>query len=158
MSIVRWDPFRDLLTLQERMNRMFEQTARGQIGSGEGELATWAPAVDIYENEKDIVLKADLPGVNPSDVDIRVENNVLTLRGDRHFEKEVKEENYHRVERSYGSFVRTFSLPNTVQADKIEAHFENGVLRVTMPKREEARPKQIKIAVSSETPPAKKAA
>ena len=151
MSIVRWEPFRDLLTLQERMNRIYDQATRnpGQSPSGEEQLGTWAPAVDIYETEKEIVLKADLPGVNLSDVDIRLENNILTVRGERHFEKEVKQENFHRVERIYGTFARTFTLPNTVNPEKIDAAYDNGVLQITMPKREEARPKQIKIAVTA---------
>ncbi len=147
MSLVRWEPFRDLLALQDRLNRSFEATR--QSGTTEEPLGTWAPAVDIYETEKEIVLKADLPGVNLSDVDIRLDNNVLSVRGERRFEKEVKEDNYHRVERAYGNFVRTFSLPNTVDPEKIEAAYDNGVLRVTMPKREEARPKQIKVNVKA---------
>ena len=139
MSITRWEPYRDLLSMQERVNQLFKQN----FPRGEEPLGAWAPPVDIYETEKEIVLKADLPGISLSEVDIRVENNTLTIRGERNFEKDVKEDNYHRVERSYGAFVRTFTLPNTVQAEKIEASYENGVLRVTMPKREEARPKQI---------------
>ncbi len=151
-ALTRWDPFRDLLTLQERMNRLFE----GPLSRGEEALSTWAPSVDIYETEHEIVLKADLPGVNPSDVDVRVENNTLTLKGERRFEKEVKEDNYHRVERSYGSFARSFTLPNSVNPDKIEAHYESGVLRVTMPKREEAKPKQIKVDVTGTALPPRK--
>ena len=139
------NPFRELLTPQDRMNRLFEASRPGSRPESEAPLGNWAPAVDIYETEKEIVLKADLPGIKLEDVDIRVENNVLSVRGERRFEKEVKEDNYHRVERAYGNFVRTFALPNTVSADKIEAAYENGVLRITMPKREEARPKQIRI-------------
>jgi HSP20 family protein len=151
MSLVRWEPFRDLLNLQERMNRIYEQSGRnqGQSGAGEEQLGTWAPAVDIYETEKEIVLKADLPGVNLADVDIRVENNILTVRGERHFEKDVKQDNFHRVERIYGTFVRTFTLPNTVDSEKIEASYTDGVLKIAMQKREEARPKQIKIVVNA---------
>ena len=137
--------FRNLLTLQDRMNHFYEQAARTQ----EEQLGTWAPAVDIYETEKEIVLKADLPGVNLADVDIRVENNILTVSGERHFETEVKQDNFHRVERVYGNFARTFTLPNTVNSEKIDATYENGVLKITMQKREEARPKQIKIAVTA---------
>jgi HSP20 family protein len=145
MSLVRWEPFRDLLSLQERLNRAFEASRQ----SGEEQLGTWAPAVDIYETEKEIVLKADLPGIALADVDIRLDNNVLTVRGERRFEKEVKDDNYHRVERAYGNFVRTFTLPNTVNAEQIEGAYENGVLKITMPKREEARPKQIKVTVKA---------
>ena len=145
MSLVRWEPFRDLLALQERLNRGFE-TARQ---TGEEQLGTWAPAVDIYETEKEIVLKADLPGMNLADVDISLNNNVLSVRGERRFEKEVKEDSYHRVERAYGNFVRTFTLPNTVNVEQIEASYDAGVLKITMPKREEARPKQIKVNVKA---------
>ena len=145
MSLVRWEPFRDLLALQERLNRGFDAARQ----TGEEQLGTWAPAVDIYETEKEIVLKADLPGMNLEDVDISLNNNVLSVRGERRFEKEVKEDSYHRVERAYGNFVRTFTLPNTVNAEKIEASYDAGVLRITMPKREEARPKQIKVSVKA---------
>ena len=148
MAIVRFEPFRDLLTLQDRMNRIFDQSLRSNQ-PGEEPLSNWAPAVDIYETDKEIVLKADLPGVNPADVDVRVQNNILTVHGERRLEKEVQEDNYHRVERAYGTFTRTFTLPNTVNAEKIAAGYENGVLRIAMPKREEARPKQIKIAVTA---------
>jgi HSP20 family protein len=145
MSLVRWEPFRDLLALQDRLNRGFDAARQ----PGEEQLGTWAPAVDIYETEKEIVLKADLPGMNLADVDISLNNSVLTVRGERRFEKEVKEDNYHRVERAYGNFVRTFTLPNTVNAEQIEASYDAGVLRITMPKREEARPKQIKVNVKA---------
>lgn len=146
MSLV----FRDFVTLQDRMNRPFEQANRnpGPSATTEEQLGTWAPAVDIYETEKEIVLKADLPGVSLEDVDIRVENNILTVRGERHFEKDVKQDNFHRVERVYGNFARTFTLPNTVNPEKIEATYDSGVLKISMAKREEARPKQIKIGVT----------
>ncbi len=104
--------------------------------------------MDIYENGDNLVLKAELPGISPDDVEIRVEDNTLYLKGERKFEKEVKEQNYHRVERSYGTFTRTFSLPNSVDADKVAANFKDGVLTLTMPKKEEAKPKTIKINVS----------
>ncbi len=148
MSLVRWEPFRDLLSLQERMNRFYDQSLRTAATPSEEQLGTWAPSVDIYETEKEIVLRADLPGIKLEDVDIRVENNVLTVRGERKFEKDVKQDSYHRVERVYGSFARTFTLPNTVNAEKIHATYEQGVLQILMPKREEARPKQIKIEVN----------
>jgi HSP20 family protein len=109
---------------------------------------TWAPPVDIYENGDNLVLKAELPGVNPDEVEIRVEDNTLYLKGERRFEKEVKEQSYHRVERTYGTFTRTFSLPNSVDADKVAANYKDGVLTLTMPKKEEAKPKTIKINVS----------
>jgi HSP20 family protein len=147
MAIVRFEPFRDLTTLQERMNRLFSESYRTQQGS-EDDWAlggTWAPAVDIYEQDNNIVIKAELPGVDPKDVDIRLDNNVLTLKGERKLDNEVKKENYHRVERAYGVFTRSFTLPNTVDANNIKAEFKDGVLRLTLPKREEAKPKQIQI-------------
>ena len=152
MAIVRWEPFRNLMTAQDRMNRIFEDAFRG-VGRTAGEEdwalgGAWAPAVDIYEHEGNLVLKAELPGIDPKDVDVRVENNVLTLQGERKFESEVKREEYHRVERAYGTFSRSFTLPNVVDTDKIKAEFKDGLLRVVLPKREEAKPKQISIAVS----------
>lgn len=154
MSIVRWEPFRHMLTLQDRMNRMFDESFQGAArgtAAGDEDWAlggSWAPAVDIYEQDGNIVLKAELPGVDSKDVDIRLENNVLTLRGERKLDTEVKRENYHRVERSYGSFTRSFTLPTVVDQEMIKADYKDGVLRVTLPKREEAKPKQISIAVT----------
>ena len=150
MAVVRWEPFRDLLTLQERMNRMFNDSYRGR-GSSEDDWAlggSWAPAVDIYEHEGNIVLTAELPGVDPKDVDVRVENNVLTLRGERKWSDDVQRESYHRVERAYGSFTRSFTLPNVVDTEKIKADFKEGMLKLVLPKREEAKPKQISINVT----------
>jgi HSP20 family protein len=150
MAMVRWEPFRDLFSLQERMNRLFDESYRGRSAGSEEDWAlggAWAPAVDIYERDGNLVLKAELPGLDPKDVDIRVENNVLTLRGQRKFENEVKRESFHRVERSYGSFSRSFTLPSTVDTDKVKADFKDGVLQVTLPTREEAKPKQIAINV-----------
>jgi len=152
MAIVRWEPFRDLVSVQDRMNRIFEDAFRGAAHPGAEEDwalgGAWAPAVDIYEHEGNIVLKAELPGIDPKDVQVGVENNVLTLRGERQFESEVKREQYHRVERAYGTFSRSFTLPNVVDTGKIKAEFKDGLLRVVLPKREEAKPKQISIAVS----------
>jgi len=148
MAIVRWDPFQDLISLQERMNRLFEQTLDRSRGEREGMVAgTWAPAVDIYETPDSIVLQAELPGLSKDDIDIQVRDNVLTLKGERRSEKEVKEGNYLRVERAYGGFQRAFTLPAAVQADKVRAVFRDGVLDVSIPKAEEAKPKQIKIDV-----------
>ncbi len=152
MAIVRWEPFRDLVSLQERMNRLFHDSYRGvSREAGEEDWAlggSWAPAVDIFEHEGNIVLKAELPGVETKDVDIQVENNILTLRGERKFDSAVTRESYHRVERAYGAFSRSFTLPTVVDTDKIKAEFKDGVLRVTLPKREEAKPKQISISVT----------
>jgi HSP20 family protein len=145
-SVIRWDPFRNLSSLQDQVNRLFESNFRGQ--TDESALTTWAPSVDIYETENELVLKADLPEVVEKDIDIHVENNMLTIRGERKFEQKVKEENYLRVERAYGSFSRSFSLPNTVDTEAIRAEYRNGVLTVVMPKRAESKPKQVKITTA----------
>src|ERR1700732_4118812 len=134
-TITRWEPSRDATSLQDQVNRLFEDTlTRGR--SGQAELATWAPAVDIYETETELVVKADLPDLEEKDIDVRVENNSLTIRGERKFEKDVNEDNYLRVERAYGSFTRTFSLPNTVSSESIRAEYRNGVLTLHMAKLE----------------------
>jgi HSP20 family protein len=151
MAIVRWEPFRDLVSLQERMNRLFDESFRGiNRTSGEEDWVggAWTPAVDIYEQNGNIVLKAELPGIDPKDVDVKVENNILTLRGERKLDNEVKRENYHRVERAYGTFTRSFTLPNVVDTEKIKAEYKDGLLRMTLPKKDEARPKQISINVA----------
>jgi len=151
MAIVRWEPFRDLVGLQDRMNRLFDESFRGlNRGSGDEDwsLGAWAPAVDIFEQDGNIVLNAELPGIDAKDVDIRLENNVLTLRGERKVDNEVKRDNYHRVERAYGTFTRSFTLPTVVDQEKIKAEYKDGVLKVVLPKREEAKPKQISISVN----------
>jgi len=146
-GMTRWEPFRGFNSLQEQVNRLFQDNfARSR--SGQAELASWAPAVDIYETENELVVKADLPDVQEKDIDVRVENNTLTIRGERKFSNEVHEDNYLRIERAYGTFTRSFSLPNTVDTEAIKAEYRNGVLSVRMPKREESKPKQIKIGVS----------
>jgi HSP20 family protein len=149
MSIVRYDPFRDLRTLQEEVNRLFSTNlTRGfdeeAIGRG-----AWNPSVDIYENKDQIVLEAELPGMNREDFELSVENNVITLRGERRFEKKDDTDNYHRVERSYGSFTRSFTLPQTVSAEGAKAEYSNGVLRVTLPKREETKSRRIEVTGES---------
>lgn len=146
MSIVRYDPFRDLRTLQEEVNRLFSTNltrAFGDEGIGRG---AWSPSVDIYENKDQIVLEAELPGMKQEDFDLSIENNVITLRGERKFEKSDESDNFHRVERSYGSFTRSFTLPQTVSAEGASAEYSNGVLRVTLPKREEAKSRKIEIS------------
>ncbi len=148
MAIVRWEPFRDLMATQREFDRLFREAFSPALAEGEVSTRTWAPPVDIYENGENLVLKVELPGINPDDVEIRVEDNTLYLKGERKFEKEVKEQNYHRVERSYGTFTRTFSLPNSIDSDKVAANYKDGVLTLTMPKKEEAKPKTIKINVS----------
>ena len=148
MAIVRWEPFRDLVTSQDRFNRLFNESFSRLFGDEEGTPRAWTPAVDIFESDNNIVLKAELPGVDPKDVEVRVEDSTLYLKGERKFEKEVKEDNYHRIERSYGSFARSFSLPATIDSEKVQAEYKDGLLTLTIPKREEARPKTIKINVS----------
>jgi HSP20 family protein len=144
----RWEhPSRGATTLQEQINRVFGDMV-GRTGE-ESNLTPWAPAVDIYETEHELVVKADLPDVNPQELDVRVENNILTIRGERRFENKVSEENYLRVERAYGSFSRSFSLANSVKSDAIRADYQNGVLTLSIPKREEAKPKQIKVNVGT---------
>lgn len=149
MTLMRWDPFREIAALQERMNRLFSDI-RMQSPFREEEIVqgSWIPAVDIYETNEAIVLNAELPGVAPQDISVEVKDNTLTLKGEKKFAKEVKEENYHRVERSYGTFQRAFTLPGTVAQDKVKAQFKDGVLKITLPKVEEAKPKQIKVEVS----------
>jgi HSP20 family protein len=146
-TIARLEPFRGLSTLQDQFNRLFNEQFRTH--GEESALTTWAPAVDIYETPNELVVKADLPDVNEKDIDVRVENNLLTIHGERKFEKSVSEENFLRVERAYGSFSRSFSLPNTVNAEAIKADYKNGVLNVTLPKREESKPRQVKVTVNA---------
>jgi HSP20 family protein len=146
-TIAHLEPFRGISNLQNQFNRLFNESFRNQ--AEESALTTWAPAVDIYETPNELVVKADLPDVNEKDIDVRVENNLLTIRGERKFEKSVSEENYLRVERTYGAFSRSFSLPNTVNAEAIGAEYKNGVLTVTLPKREESKPRQVKVTVNA---------
>jgi HSP20 family protein len=146
MTIVRYDPFRDLRTLQEEVNRLFSTNLTrgfGEEGIGRG---AWNPSVDIYENKDQIVLEAELPGMKREDFELSVENNVITLRGERQFEKKDDSDNYHRVERSYGSFTRSFTLPQTVSGEGATAEYRNGVLRVALPKREETKARRIEIS------------
>jgi HSP20 family protein len=145
MAIIKWDPYRDIVTLRDRMNRLFEDMSGARSEEKDIMGGAWAPSVDIYENENEVVLAAEIPGVDEKDVEIKVEDNNLTLRGERKFEKETKEENYHRIERSYGSFFRSFSLPGYIDQDRIEAEHENGVLKIRMPKRAELKPRKVKI-------------
>jgi len=151
MPIIRWDPFQELNLITNRMNRLFQDTW-GQ-GSTDESLTTssFVPPVDIYEDEQNLTLKIEFPGIEQKDIDVRLENNTLTVRGERKFEKEEKEENFHRLERRYGSFYRAFTLPNTVDADSVKADYDNGVLKVTLAKKAEAKPKQIKVNVGQKT-------
>ncbi len=145
--ITRWDPFREFSTLQDRMNRLFRESQ----GTEESlTTSSFAPPVDVYEDEHNVSLKLEVPGIDEKDIDVRIENNVLTVHGERKFEKEEKEENFRRVERQYGSFTRTFTLPTTVDAEKVSANYDKGILKITLPKKAEAKPKQIKVNVGSD--------
>jgi HSP20 family protein len=150
MAIVRWEPFRELLSTQDRFNQLFNQTFSQAFGTEGRELgrASWAPAVDVYETGNNLVIKAELPGIDPKDVEVRVENGTLTISGERKSEKDVHEGNYHRVERSYGSFFRSFNLPSTISTENVAAEYKDGILTLNFAKREEAKPKSIKITVA----------
>ena len=145
MTIVRYDPFRDLRSLQDEVNRLFTSNLTRSFDDEGIARGAWSPSVDIFENKDHIVLEAELPGMNREDFDLSVENNVITLRGERHFEKKDDSDNYHRVERAYGAFTRSFTLPQTVSAEGANAEYRNGVLRVTLPKREETKARRIEI-------------
>ncbi|HZS05174.1 MAG TPA: Hsp20/alpha crystallin family protein [Blastocatellia bacterium] len=148
---VRRDPMGEFKSLQEDFNRIFNTALPRFFGNEEGLLrGNWVPSVDIHEGENEIVLEADLPGLKPGDFEVSVENYVLTLKGERRFEKQSEGDNYHRVERSYGSFTRSFTLPSTVNVDNVHAEFKDGVLRLTLPKREEVKPRQIRINVAAD--------
>jgi HSP20 family protein len=147
--LTRWDPFREFTTLQDRMNRLF----RDSFGEGHDEAltsSTFAPPVDVYEDEHNLTLKIEVPGIDEKDVQVKIENNTLTVHGERRFEKEEKEENFRRVERHYGSFTRSFTLPNTVDVERAQANYDKGILKIQLAKKAEAKPKQIKINVGSE--------
>jgi HSP20 family protein len=144
MALVRWTPMGNLQSFQHEMNRMFNQFFQGSNGE-EAKVSTWNPSVDIYETDDALVIKAELPGVSKDDVSIDVHQNTLTLRGQRKHEAEVKDEQYHRVERSYGSFQRSFTLPSTIDYEKVQATFKDGVLELHLPRLESAKPRQIAI-------------
>ena len=151
MNIIKHDPFRELRNLQDEMTRLFIGTApRGREEMAGG---SWIPSVDIYEDQDKLILEADLPGLKREDFEISVENNVITLKGERKFEKKVEGDNYHRVERSYGGFTRSFTLPQSVTAEGATADFENGILRVSLPKREETKARKIEITGAGENTP-----
>jgi HSP20 family protein len=149
-SVIRWEPMRDFGTLKTRMDRLFDQFSRNWETEEGLTAGTWVPPVDVYETNDSIVLKLDLPEVRQEDVDISVEGNTLLIRGERKKEKEIEEKNYHRVERQYGSFARSFTLPPTLDTERIDAAFSTGVLKLTLPKREEAKPKQIKVKINGD--------
>jgi HSP20 family protein len=149
--ITRWDPFREFATIQGRMNRLFRDSYgnEGREGAETLNNTAFAPPVDVYEDEHNVTLKIEVPGIDEKDIDVRIENNTLTVHGERKFEKEEKEENYRRVERQYGSFTRTFTLPNTVDQESVQADYDKGVLKIRLAKKQEAKPKQIKVNVGS---------
>lgn len=153
--ITRWDPFREMTTLQDRMNRLFNDQF-GAMTRDEALTGSFVPPVDVYEDENTIQVRLEVPGIDEKDIDIRMENNVLTVRGERKFEKDEKEENFHRVERRYGSFTRSFTLPSTVNSDDVQADYDKGVLTIRLAKRAEAKPKQIKVNLNSKTLEGKK--
>lgn len=142
MNVVKYDPFRELRNLQDEMTRLF---AGGGVGREEMLNGAWSPKVDIFENKDQLVLEAELPGMKREDFELSFENNVISLKGERRFEKQTDSDNYHRVERSYGSFTRSFTLPQTVTPDGAKAEFRNGILRVSLPKREETKARKIEV-------------
>jgi len=144
MAITKWEPFEGLLNLQDRINRLFEETWAPLTRRTE---QAWTPAVDIYEDDKEIVVKAELPDIEEKDVEVNIQDSVLTIKGERKKEREEKKGTYHLIETSYGSFSRSFSLPNNVDTDKASAKYEKGVLKITLPKKEGAKPKKIDIKV-----------
>jgi HSP20 family protein len=147
MVINLWDPFREVVALQSRVNSLFRE-----MGDSDSPLTTasFVPAVDVYEDTKKVVLKLEVPGIEEKDLDIRVENNTLTVKGERKFEKEEKEENFHRIERRYGSFYRAFTLPSTLDTEHVNANYNNGVLKLELTKKAEAQPRQIKVNVGGQ--------
>jgi HSP20 family protein len=145
MAIVKWDPFKELATLRQRLDRLFEEPFPRWDREKELFSTEWSPSVDIRETDKSLVITAEVPGIDDKDIEVEVEGNNLILKGKREFEKETKKEDYHRIERSYGSFYRSFTLPDYVDADKIEAQHDKGVLKITLPKKPELKPKKVKI-------------
>ena len=148
--LTRFEPFREFSTLQDRINRVFRESYGRESADESLTTSSFAPAVDVYEDEHNVTLKIEVPGIDEKDIDVRLENNTLTVHGERKIEKEEKEENYRRVERQYGSFTRTFTLPTTVDSEKVSATYDKGVLKIALPKKAEAKHKQIKVNVGGE--------
>ena len=146
MAIVKYNPFRELRTMQDQMNRMLDMAWNREFGE-ELKEGVWQPPVDIYEDEQSVVIKAEVPDVDQKDIEVRIENNTLTLKGERKHSSEIKKENYYRVERYFGQFQRSFSLPQSINQEKVQATCEKGILTITLPKREEVKPKQISVEV-----------
>ncbi len=148
MTVVQWDPLKELLALKDRMNKIIENAmSRSQYG-GSSDAGTWSPAVDIYETSDRLVVMAELPGLSPSEIDVRISGNTLTLRGERKLEKGVQQENYHRIERSYGTFSRSFPLPPGVKASEVKADYRLGILQIELPKSLESGPDQVRVPIS----------
>ncbi len=151
--LTRWEPFRELSTMQDRinrMNRLFRESYSGEVPEEALTTTSFAPPVDIYEDDHNITLKLEVPGIDEKDIDVRIESNTLTVHGERKMEKEEKEENFRRVERQYGSFTRSFTMPSSVDLGQVSAHYDKGVLKINLAKKAEAKPKQIKVNVGSE--------
>jgi HSP20 family protein len=146
MAIVKYNPFRELRTMQDQMNRMLDMAWNREFGE-ELKEGVWQPPVDIYEDEQSVVIKAEVPDVEQKDIEVRIENNTLTLKGERKHSSEIKKENYYRVERYFGQFQRSFSLPQSIDQDKVQATCEKGILTIILPKRDEMKPKQISVEV-----------
>ena len=147
MAIVKWEPLKDFVTLQDRMNQFLSDTFNNVDVENGRLIQDWVPAVDVYEDAEAIQLKAELPGMEMKEIEVKVANNTLEIRGEKKIEQEEKKENYHRIERVFGRFARSFRLPNTVAQDKIRAKYDRGVLTITLPKREETKPKSITVEV-----------
>lgn len=147
MAITRWRPFRDLLSIQDEMNRVFDDFFGRPMTRLEWAEGVWSPSVNVSETKDNVAIKAEMPGMNKDDVNLSIQDNVLTLKGEKKQEKEERDANYHRIERSYGSFCRSFTLPTSVETDKIKASYKNGVLNITLPKTEEVKPKEIPISI-----------
>src|ERR1017187_4001999 len=143
--LTRFEPFREFATLQDRINRVFRDSYSGEGRDESLTTSSFAPAVDVYEDEHKVTLKIEVPGIDEKDIDVQVENNILTVHGERKIEKEEKEENYRRVERQYGSFTRTFTLPTTVDTESVSATYDKGVLKIALPKKAEARSEERRV-------------
>ncbi len=156
MAIIRWDPFRDLVTMREKMNRMFEDAVAARGEEKDMIQGSWAPAIDIYETENELILSAEVPGIDEKDIEIRIEEGTLTLKGERKFEEEARQENYHRIERAYGSFSRSFSLPPYIDQENVHAEHADGVLKIHMPKKPESKPKTVRIVAPTAADKVKK--
>jgi HSP20 family protein len=148
--LTRWDPLRDLATMQNRINRFVRESYSPEVPEEALTTTSFAPPVDIYEDEHTIAVKMEVQGIDEKDIDVRIENNTLTVHGERKIEKEEKEENFRRVERQYGSFTRSFTLPSSVDTGQVSAHYDKGVLKISLARKAEAKPKQIKVNVGSE--------